>query len=108
MLKKFTGITVSKGNARAKVLVVNDLINLPPVPNYDFIVVAPYTTPVMNVILLSAKGIVCETGGLTTHAAIIARDLNIPCLMNVKNILAEVKNGQDIELNTENNEVIIF
>ena len=107
-MKKFTGITVSKGKVKARTLVVEDLTKLPIVPDYEFIVIAPYTTPIMNVILLSAKGIVCETGGMTTHASIIARELKIPCVVSVKNIISHIKNGQEVELNADIGEVTIL
>lgn len=74
----------------------------------DYIVIAPYTTPAMNIILFTAKGIICETGGLTTHAAIIARELNIPCVMSVKNIMNQIKDGQQIELNGDTSEITLL
>lgn len=74
----------------------------------DYVVIAPYTTPSMNIILFTAKGIICETGGLTTHAAIIARELNIPCIMSVKNIMSQIKDGQEIALNGDTGEITLL
>lgn len=105
---KLKGVIASKGFVKAKSLVISDLINLPAIPDGDYIVIAPYTTPAMNVILLTAKGIICETGGLTTHAAIIARELKIPCIMSVKDLLKQIKDGQDVELNADVGEVTIL
>ena len=62
----------------------------------------------MNILLLTATGIICETGGLTTHAAIIARELNIPCLMSVKDAISQIKDGQQIELNADRGEIILL
>jgi phosphohistidine swiveling domain-containing protein len=105
---KLKGITASKGLVKARSLRVSDLTNLPAIPDSNYIVVAPYTTPAMNVILFTAKGIICETGGLTTHAAIIARELGIPCIMSVKDALNQIKNGQEIELNADTGEITIL
>lgn len=105
---KLKGITASKGLVKAKSFMVPDLTNLPAIPDSDYIVIAPYTTPAMNIILLTAKGIVCETGGLTTHAAIIARELKIPCVMSVKDVMSQIKDGQDLELNADMGEVTIL
>lgn len=105
---KLKGITASKGLVKARSLIIPDLTNLPAIPTSNYIVVAPYTTPAMNVILFTAKGIICETGGLTTHAAIIARELKIPCVMSVKNALSQIKDEQDIELNANTGEITIL
>lgn len=106
--KSIKGISASSGTAKAEALVIASLLSIPPVPKVPYIVVAPYTTPLLNLILLKAKGIVCETGGLTTHAAIIARELKIPCVMSAKGILDEVITGQLIEINADAAEVIIY
>lgn len=42
------------------------------------------------------KGIVCETGGVTAHAAIIARSLGIPAIMGCKNSTEAFKEGEII------------
>lgn len=105
---KLKGVIASKGFAKANSLVISDLMNLPAIPDHDYIVIAPYTTPAMNVILLTAKGIACETGGLTTHAAIIARELKIPCIMSVKDIMKQINDGQNIELNADIGEITIL
>lgn len=42
------------------------------------------------------KGLVLERGGLTSHAALIARALGIPCIVNAKNATIKAKNGKAI------------
>jgi phosphotransferase system enzyme I (PtsP) len=37
-------------------------------------------------------GILCETGGLTSHAAILARSLGIPCFMGIPGLTAYIQN----------------
>ncbi|PIR90673.1 phosphoenolpyruvate synthase [bacterium (Candidatus Gribaldobacteria) CG10_big_fil_rev_8_21_14_0_10_37_21] len=43
-----------------------------------------------------AAGIVTEEGGKTCHAAIIARELGIPCVVGVKNGLSKIKQKEDL------------
>lgn len=43
-------------------------------------------------------GIVCEKGGVTAHAAVLAKALNIPALMGVSGIMAEVREGDEVIL----------
>lgn len=108
MPKIFKGITASIGSARGKALVIRDPMKPAPPADDDYVVVAPYTTPLLNMVLLNAKAIVCETGGMTTHAAIISRELSIPCVMSVKGILNQVQDGQMIEINGGTGEVVIY
>lgn len=102
------GLIASIGQAKARALIIQDPMKPATPINSDYIVVAPYTTPVLNMILLNAKGIVCETGGMTTHAAIISRELGIPCIMSVKGILDAVKDGQILEIKADTGEVVIY
>lgn len=42
------------------------------------------------------KGYITEHGGLTSHAAIIARSLNIPAILGVPKVLEMVENGTEL------------
>lgn len=62
-----------------------------------------------------AKAIVTDEGGLLTHAAIVARELGIPCIIGTKNATQVLKDGDIIELDANNgivrilsNEQIVF
>lgn len=96
--KIFKGVKASEGDIKAQAFVIKDLTNLPEAPDYDYILVAPYTTPILNLYISNAKGIICEMGGITCHAAIIAREFGIPCLVGVQGIILQVENGQNIEI----------
>ncbi len=43
-------------------------------------------------------GIMCETGGVTSHAAILARSLSIPCFMGVPGLIKHIHNGTHVIL----------
>lgn len=43
-------------------------------------------------------GILCETGGVTSHAAILARSLGIPCFMGVPGLTQNIHNGTPVIL----------
>lgn len=53
------------------------------------------------------KGILCDVGGKTSHAAIIARSLEIPTILGLKNISKIVKNNEKIIINGKSAEIII-
>ena len=44
------------------------------------------------------SGIVCEKGGITAHVAILARALNIPALMGVKDVIKQLNNDDNVIL----------
>ena len=49
-----------------------------------------------DLIYLSTRkilGVLCETGGLTSHAAILARSLGIPCFMGIPGLTTYLQNG---------------
>lgn len=106
--QKISGLSVSGGNVKGKALIINNLELIPEISDLGYIVVAAFTTPNLNLILMNAAGIICETGGLTSHSAIIARELGIPCIVSVKDALKRIANKQEIEINSKNNEVIIY
>jgi phosphohistidine swiveling domain-containing protein len=48
-----------------------------------------------------AAAIVCNTGGILSHSAIIARELKIPCINGVHGATKIIKTGDFLEINTE-------
>lgn len=60
------------------------------------ILVAPATSPLFTSAILKAKAIVTDTGGVLCHTAIIARELNIPCVVGTRNATKILKDGQEV------------
>lgn len=67
----------------------------------DYILVVGKTKPLLAPAISKAKAIITEEGGLTSHVANIARELEIPCLIAAKDITKVVKTGEMIEVDTE-------
>lgn len=65
------------------------------------VLVAPYTAVEYLPAMKKAGAIITETGGITSHAAIVARELGIPCLIAVPDATKIIKNGTQIKLNAE-------
>ncbi len=57
----------------------------------------PQYLPYMN----DVKAIITDEGGITCHAAIVARERKIPCLVGVKNATKILKNGDLVEVDTK-------
>ena len=62
------------------------------------IVICPYTDPAWTPLFTIAAGVVTETGGALSHAAIVAREYGIPAVLGVPDALNSIQNGQRITL----------
>lgn len=62
----------------------------------EVILVAENITPsqIVSVNKLYVKGIVTETGGPTSHVAIIARNMDMPAVMGIKGIVSQLEDGR--------------
>ncbi|NHC35023.1 putative PEP-binding protein [Scytonema millei] len=69
------------------------------------ILVAPAIAPDWLPLLQQAAGIVTEQGGLTSHSAILARELGIPAVVSVARATALIQTGELLELNGDRGEV---
>ncbi|MBB5349082.1 pyruvate kinase [Desulfoprunum benzoelyticum] len=73
----------------------SDWDNLPE----EVIVVVSSTKPAMLEHLGRVKGIIAEQPGLTSHAAIVGRELGIPVVCNIPDATSIFENGQLITIN---------
>ncbi len=60
------------------------------------VLVARITDPDWEPIMRLASAIVTEQGGKTSHAAIVSRELGVPCVVGTSNARAVIKNGQPV------------
>ena len=91
-----TGIGCCRGTVRGKARVIRDLSNAAEVTGC--ILVAERTDPGWGPLFPLAKGVLVERGSVLSHAAILTRELGIPCVVGVKGLLAAVKDGDEVEL----------
>ncbi len=70
--------------------------------NSGEILVAPMTNVNYLPLMHKAKAILTETGGLTSHAAIICRELKKPCIVGIKNLINFLKDNEPIEIDADN------
>ncbi len=91
------GRTASHGMATGKVSVVLTVEDLPKVQKGDILVSVmtfPHFIPAME----KAAAFVTDEGGFTCHAAIIAREFNIPCIVGTENATKVFKDGDVVEV----------
>ncbi len=65
------------------------------------ILVARMTDPSWYPLFAQAKGIVTEIGGWLSHAAIVAREYDLPAIVGVKGVCSELTTGDVVKLNLD-------
>ena len=61
---------------------------------YTIKMTSPSWVPVMK----KASGIITNEGGVTCHAAIVSRELLIPCVVGTSNATEVLQDGQEVTL----------
>ena len=89
------GRAAGGGSARGPVAIVGDLGHLDRDPR-GCVVAAPSVTPAALVQLAGAVALVCEHGGALGHAAALARELGMPCVVGCAGITRELRPGDQL------------
>ena len=82
-----TGIAVSGGTASGPARVIHDPADPRELEPGDVLVCA-ITDPSWTPLFLTAAAVVCDTGAVQSHAAIVSRELGIPAVLSVPGITA--------------------
>ena len=72
------------------------------------ILIAPFTDPSWTPLFTRVAGIVVETGSFLSHAGTVARELNIPCAVDVTACTQHINSGQRIRLDATTGTVKIL
>lgn len=100
-VKIITGIVGSRGDhpqmtGKVKILFSPQEINK--IKKGDILVTA-MTSPEFMPAMRKASAIITDEGGVTCHAAIVSRELGIPCIIGTKIATKILKDGDKIEVN---------
>lgn len=98
------GLAASPGVAYGPVKIINDLSELSRVQTGD-VLVTIMTNPDMVVAMQKAVAIVTDKGGTTSHAAIVSREMMIPCVVGTKNATTALKEGEIVTVDGTNGRV---
>ncbi|BCX15964.1 MAG: phosphoenolpyruvate synthase [Candidatus Parcubacteria bacterium] len=72
------------------------------------ILVTDMTDPDWEPIMKIASAIVTDKGGRTSHAAIVSRELGIPCIVGTVNATKRIKTGQSITVDATGSEGYVY
>ncbi|NJP98709.1 pyruvate, phosphate dikinase [Nonomuraea sp. FMUSA5-5] len=87
-----TGMPGSRGTATGVARIVRGPADFARVRPGD-ILVCPFTDPAWTPLLRVAAGVVTETGGVLSHAAIVARECAIPAVLGVPGATTVLRDG---------------
>ncbi len=69
------------------------------------VLVAPMTSPDYVPAMKKSAAVVTDQGGQTSHAAIVSRELGIPCVVGVGEATKKLKDGQIVSVNGEDGQI---
>lgn len=101
------GLSASVGRVIGKVRVIDSAREIGKVQQGD-ILVAVMTRPDYIAGIKKAAALVTNEGGITCHAAIVSRELGIPCIIGTKIATEVLKDGDMVEVNANHGVVTIL
>jgi phosphoenolpyruvate synthase/pyruvate phosphate dikinase len=106
-INDFRGMSASKGVARGRVCIVKSVKDGYKVKKGQ-VLVAIMTRPDYVPMMKKAVAVVTNEGGVTCHAAIVSRELGIPCVIGTKIATEVLKDGDLVEVNANHGVVKII
>ncbi|MEK6954374.1 MAG: PEP-utilizing enzyme [Candidatus Micrarchaeota archaeon] len=96
-IRRLTGTPAYPGYARGIVRIIRKAEDMAKMNKGD-ILVSPATNPNVVPAMKKAAAIVTDEGGVTCHAAIVSRELKIPCVIGTKVATKWLKDGDKVEV----------
>ncbi len=93
-----TGEPASPGTASGVVVIIKDIKEIDRAQKGQ-ILVTTMTTPDFVPAMKKVNGIITDKGGQTSHAAIVSRELGVPCVVGTKDATKDLKEGDIVTLN---------
>jgi len=94
------GQCACSGSAKGRVKIVNLREDISKMEQGD-ILVSVSTNPDLVTAMQKAAAIVTDMGGITSHAAIVAREMNTPCVIGTKIATKAFRDGDLVEVDAE-------
>lgn len=102
--KELKGTVVSQGKSKVVSghvrIIRNPLEEIEKMKEGD-VLVASMTSPEYIVAMRKASAIITDEGGMTSHAAIVSRELGIPCIVGTKVVTRAFIDGDRVEVDAD-------
>ena len=100
-ITELRGVVASPGYACGRVRIIKKTSEMKDFQTGE-ILVTNQTTPEFVPIMKKAAAVITEQGGITSHAAIISRELKVPCIIGTKIATTALMNGENVEVDANN------
>lgn len=105
-IKEFHGNSAFLGKYRGPVKIVTRHEEINKIQPGD-VLVSPMTDPYFVPAMVKAGAIITDEGGILSHAAIVSRELGIPCIIGTKIATSVLKDGFIVEVDASRERGII-
>ncbi len=98
------GVSASKGVAEGVVRVLfpkDDMSSF----NEGDVLVTSMTDPSMVLVMGMVSAIITDTGGITSHAAILSREMGVPCVVNTTSGTKELSDGDKVYIDGDTGKI---
>ena len=102
------GVGASRGIATGRVILLDNLNDAAREKTENVIVVSEMISPSITTLPTNVKGIITDEGGILSHAAIIARELRIPCIVGTAKATSVLKEGMTVLVKGEEGTVYVI
>ena len=106
-VKSFTGLIAFRGFVSGTVKIVKRVRDIDKLKTGE-ILVAPTTHPNLILAIKRCSGIITDTGGITSHAAVVSREFGIPCIVGTTIATRVLRDRDRVELDANNGVVNII
>ena len=106
LTNRLSGTPCSFGVAEGEACVITDVNSINDIRGK--ILVTKMTDPGWVFLLGAAKGVISEKGSLLSHTAIISRELKIPSIVGVDNLLDTIRSGDYIRMDGSSGRIEIL
>lgn len=107
--KYLYGLPASPGTATGRCVIVHhENIGIVDEVKKGDILISDTTTPEMTTLLGKASAVITDLGGVTSHAAIVCRELKIPAIVGCLNATEKLRTGDKIHIDANKGEVKVL
>ncbi|MFH1308253.1 MAG: PEP-utilizing enzyme [archaeon] len=106
-VKDLQGISASPGKVVGEAFVAITLANTHKIKPGQ-ILITGMTTPDFLPAMKKASALVTDEGGITCHAAIVSRELGVPCIVGTKSATRTIKTGDLVEVDANHGVIRIL
>ncbi|WP_107669420.1 putative PEP-binding protein [Cyanothece sp. BG0011] len=104
---RLIGLGVSPGQIQGTVYLLNEDNNSDLLELTNSIIVSQQIHPFQLSSIKQASGVITEQGGITSHAAILARELGIPAVVDVPGATSWLQTGDSILLDGDSGTIVL-